>query len=60
MIEFQNFKKNLLSLLFKLLIPYLLLCNHARDLHGIRVPQPDDDDTGLLIEYLTLREVRIE
>jgi hypothetical protein len=43
-----------------LLIHYLLLCNHARDLLEIRVPQPDDDDTGLLIKYLTLREVRIE
>jgi hypothetical protein len=42
-----------------LLIPYLLLCNHARDLLDIRVHQPDDDDTGLLIEYSTLREVRI-
>jgi hypothetical protein len=30
------------------------------DLLDIRVPHPDDDDTGLLIEYLTLREVRIE
>jgi hypothetical protein len=40
-----------------LLIPYLILCSHARDLLHIRVPQPEDD-TGLLIEYLTLREVR--
>jgi hypothetical protein len=43
-----------------LLIPYLLLYNHPRDLVDIRVPQPDDDDFGLLLEYLTLREVRIE
>jgi hypothetical protein len=42
-----------------LLIPYLR-CNYACDLLDIRVPQPDDDDTGLLIEYLTFREVRIE
>jgi hypothetical protein len=44
-----------------LLIPYLLLCNHAGDLLDIRMPLlDDDDDSGLNIEYLTLREVRIE
>jgi hypothetical protein len=42
-----------------LLIPFLLLCNHTTDLVDNRVPQPDDDETALLIEYLTLTEVRI-
>jgi hypothetical protein len=32
----------------------------ARNALDIKVSQQDDDDNSLLIEYLTLREVRIE